>query len=36
LRPNEHGPDQKTDLAAAEDWTYVADSMEDLADQLGC
>ena len=36
LRPNEHGPDQKTDLAAAEDWTYVAASMEDLADQLGC
>lgn len=36
LRPNEHGPEQTTDLAAAEDWTYVADSMEDLAGQLGC
>jgi 2-haloacid dehalogenase len=35
-RPNEHGPHQTTDLQAAEDWTYVADSMEDLADQLGC
>jgi len=35
-RPREYGPAQSHDLAAAEAWTYIADSMTDLADQLGC
>jgi 2-haloacid dehalogenase len=35
LRPYEHGPDQTTDLAPAQAWDVVADSMEDLAAKLG-
>lgn len=35
-RPREYGPAQSQDLAATEAWTYIADSMTDLADQLGC
>jgi 2-haloacid dehalogenase len=35
LRPNEHGPAQKTDLAPAQDWDVVAESMTDLAARLG-
>ena len=33
-RPNEYGPQQKTDLKAEHAFDYVASSMEDLADQL--
>lgn len=36
LRPLEHGPDQRTDLRAEQDWDVVATSFEDLADRLGC
>ena len=35
-RPTEHGPGQKTDLAPAQDWEYVAADFPALADQLGC
>ena len=36
LRPIEYGPKQTTDLAAGGDWDYSCDSMEALADELGC
>ncbi|MBW6399568.1 haloacid dehalogenase type II [Roseomonas sp. HJA6] len=36
LRPTEHGPNQTTDLGAAQEWEVVTDSFEDLADRLGC
>jgi len=35
-RPSEHGPGQKTDLAAERAWDVVADSFVDLAARLGC
>jgi 2-haloacid dehalogenase len=35
-RPTEYGPTQSTDLRAEHDFDYVASSMEDLADRLGC
>ena len=35
-RPTEHGPAQKSDLAPAEAWEYVAADFPALADQLGC
>lgn len=35
-RPTEHGPGQKTDLAPAQEWEYVAADFPALADQLGC
>lgn len=35
-RPHEHGPDQTTDLAPAQDWDVVADSLIEAADALGC
>ncbi|MBM3531682.1 MAG: haloacid dehalogenase type II [Alphaproteobacteria bacterium] len=35
-RPTEHGPAQTTDLTPAQKWDYAVDSMEDLADALGC
>jgi 2-haloacid dehalogenase len=35
-RPNEHGPAQRTDLAAAEPWEVVAPDFPALADRLGC
>jgi len=35
-RPHEHGPQQATDLAPEQDWDLVADSMEDVAQALGC
>jgi len=35
-RPYEHGPKQTRDFKAEHDFTYVADSMEDLATRLGC
>jgi 2-haloacid dehalogenase len=35
-RPTEHGPDQRTDLTAEEDWDVVADDFLGLADALGC
>ena len=36
LRPTEYGPKQTTDLAAGGDWDYSCDSMEALAEKLGC
>jgi 2-haloacid dehalogenase len=36
LRPTEHGPNQLTDLAAAADWDICGDSLQDIADKLGC
>ena len=35
-RPQEHGPDQTTDLAADQDWDVIADSLTEAADALGC
>ena len=35
-RPTEYGPSQVDDIAATEDWDFIAESMTDLADQLGC
>lgn len=35
-RPLEHGPQQTTDLTAEHDWDVVAESMEEVADALGC
>jgi len=34
LRPNEHGPDQKTDLAPQQEWDAVANDFGELADRL--
>ncbi len=34
VRPNEHGPDQTTDLAAEQDWDIVATDMVDLARRI--
>ena len=36
LRPAEYGPKQTTDLAPGGDWDFSCDSMEALADELGC
>jgi 2-haloacid dehalogenase len=33
-RPVEYGPNQSKDLKAEEDWDYVAESIEDLADRM--
>jgi 2-haloacid dehalogenase len=35
-RPTEYGPNQTRDSKAEHDFDYVANSMEDLADQLEC
>jgi 2-haloacid dehalogenase len=35
-RPTEYGPHQKRDFKADEDWTFVVDSFNQLADKLGC
>jgi fermentation-respiration switch protein FrsA (DUF1100 family) len=35
LRPTGHGPGQSTDTRAEAAWEAVAESLEDLADQLG-
>ena len=35
-RPTEYGIDQRGDFAASSDWSFVADSVEDLANQLDC
>ena len=35
-RPTEYGIDQSDDIAATSNWTFVADSVEDLANQLDC
>lgn len=35
-RPQEHGPEQATDLEPADDWDVVADSLIDAAERLGC
>ena len=36
LRPSEYGPAQKTDLAPSRTWDHTVDSLEALADALGC
>lgn len=36
LRPNEHGPKQKTDLKAEQAWDFVAGDLKELAGKLGC
>lgn len=36
LRPTEYGPAQKTDLAPSRKWDHSVESMEALADALGC
>ncbi len=33
-RPTEYGPEQAADLEAEEDWDYVVESLEELADAL--
>ena len=35
-RPTEHGPGQTIDLVAEQKWDFVADSLTELADLLGC
>jgi 2-haloacid dehalogenase len=35
-RPTEHGPDQTTDLEAAQDWEVAAPDLVALAERLGC
>ena len=35
LRPDEHGPGQKVDLAASEAWDVVTDSFHGVADAMG-
>ncbi len=35
-RPTEYGPKQTTDLAPGGNWDFSCDSMEALADKLGC
>ncbi len=35
-RPTEHGPSQKNDLEALNDYDFTASSFTELADQLGC
>lgn len=36
VRPTEYGPQQGRDLRAEHDFDFIAASMEELADQLGC
>jgi 2-haloacid dehalogenase len=35
-RPTEHGPAQKTNLRAEQDWDFVANDLDALATTLGC
>lgn len=35
-RPTEYGPNQDRDTEAESDWDHIVDSMEMLADRLGC
>ena len=35
-RPTEYGIDQRADVAATSKWNIIANSVEDLADQLAC
>jgi 2-haloacid dehalogenase len=35
-RPTEHGPNQKTDVRAEEDWDIVVENFDELANELGC
>ncbi len=35
LRPTEYGPQQKTNLKAAEDWDVIVNDFGELADELG-
>ena len=35
LRPLEHGPGRGRSAGPAEDWDYICDGLEDLAEQLG-
>jgi 2-haloacid dehalogenase len=34
-RPHEHGPEQKTDLEAVEDWDIIAESLIEVSEALG-
>ena len=36
LRPSEYGPQQRVDVRAEHAFDFIASSMEDLADQMGC
>ncbi|HKT64763.1 MAG TPA: haloacid dehalogenase type II [Burkholderia sp.] len=36
LRPTEHGPNQTTDLTAADAWDFDVKDLSELADRLGC
>jgi 2-haloacid dehalogenase len=36
VRPMEHGPGQKIDLAASEPWDVITDSFHGVADAMGC
>ena len=35
-RPTEYGPEQKVDFKAEHDFDVIADTMEGVADKLGC
>jgi 2-haloacid dehalogenase len=35
-RPNEHGPEQSSDLQAESDWSYTVESITELATALNC
>jgi 2-haloacid dehalogenase len=35
-RPTEHGPNQRTDLRAEDDWDIVVNNFDELANELGC
>ena len=36
LRTTEYGPNQTIDLTAEQDWTVIADDIEDMAARMGC
>jgi 2-haloacid dehalogenase len=35
-RPTEYGIDQKIDFEASSDWDIIADTVEEVADELDC
>ena len=36
VRSTEHGPNQKMDLRAEEQWDVISGNFEELADKLAC
>ena len=36
LRKKEHGINQKSDLKPSQDWNFVVDNFDELADKLEC